>query len=136
MCQRHKMQTERRTHMYRKKIQHEKENLSNRLISEELIYACLMTCEKVFSKNAYLEKKWGKWYEGLTGSADDSNYRAERLTWMEYRKKLQSLLLTKYSIKEIIQNTKSTKVYTDTAPKTLVKSVIELIDSKEYELVF
>ncbi len=136
MCQRHKMQTERRTHMYRKKIQHEKENLSNRLISEELIYACLMTCEKVISKNAYLEKKWGKWYEGLTGSADDSNYRAERLTWMEYRKKLQSLLLTKYSIKEIIQNTKSTKVYTDTAPKTLVKSVIELIDSKEYELVF
>jgi len=130
------MQTERRTHMYRKKIQHEKENLSNRLISEELIYACLMTCEKVISKNAYLEKKWGKWYEGLTGSADDSNYRAERLTWMEYRKKLQSLLLTKYSIKEIIQNTKSTKVYTDTAPKTLVKSVIELIDSKEYELVF
>lgn len=122
--------------MYRKKIQHEKENLSNGLISEELIYACLMTCEKVISKNAYLEKKWGKWYEGLTGSADDSNYRAERLTWMEYRKKLQFLLLTKYSIKEIIQNTKSTKVYTDTAPKTLVKSVIELIDSKEYELVF
>lgn len=121
--------------MYRKKIQHEKENLSNGLISEELIYACLMTCEKVISKNAYLEKKWGKWYEGLTGSADASNYTADRLTWMEYRKKLQSLLLTKYSIKEIIQNTKSTKVYTDTAPKTLVKSVIELIDSKEYELI-
>lgn len=122
--------------MYRKKIQHEKENLSNRLISEELIYACLMTCEKVISKNAYLEKKWGKWYEGLTGSDDASNYIADRLTWMEYRKKLQSLLLIKYSMKEIIQNTKSTKVYTDTAPKTLVKSVIELIDSKEYELVF
>lgn len=121
--------------MYRKKIQHEKENLSNGLISEELIYACLMTCEKVISKNAYLEKKWGKWYEGLTESADASNYTADRLTWMEYRKKLQSLLLTKYSMREIIQNTKSTKVYTDTAPKTLVKSVIELIDSKEYELI-
>lgn len=121
--------------MYRKKIQHEKENLSNGLISEELIYACLMTCEKVISKNAYLEKKWGKWYEGLTGFADASNYTADRLTWMEYRKKLQSLLLTKYSMREIIQNTKSTKVYTDTAPKTLVKSVIELIDSKEYELI-
>lgn len=122
--------------MYRKKIQHEKENLSNRLISEELIYACLMTCEKVISKNAYLEKKWGKWYEGLTGSADANTYKINRLEWMEYRKKLQSLLLDKYSMKEIIQNTKSTKVYTDTAPKTLVKSVIELIDSKEYELVF
>ena len=121
--------------MYRKKIQHEKENLSNGLISEELIYACLMTCEKVISKNAYLEKKWGKWYEGLTGSADASNYTADRRTWREYRKKLQSMLLTKYSMREIIQNTKSTKVYTDTAPKTLVKSVIELIDSKEYELI-
>lgn len=121
--------------MYRKKIQHEKENLSNRLINEELIYACLMTCEKVISKNAYLEKKWGKWYEGLTGSADDSNYRAERLTWMEYRKKLQSLLLTKYSMKEIIQNTKSTKVYTDTAPKTMVKTVIDLIDTGKYVLL-
>lgn len=130
------MQTERRTHMYRKKIQHEKENLSNRLISEELIYACLMTCEKVISKNAYLEKKWGKWYEGLTGSADANTYKINRLEWMEYRKKLQSLLLDKYSMKEIIQNTKSTKIYTDTAPKTLVKSVIELIGSKEYELVF
>lgn len=122
--------------MYRKKIQHEKENLSNRLISEELIYACLMTCEKVISKNAYLEKKWGKWYEGLTGSADANTYKINRLEWMEYRKKLQSLLLDKYSMKEIIQNTKSTKIYTDTAPKTLVKSVIELIGSKEYELVF
>lgn len=126
--------------MYRKKIQHEKENLSNRLISEELIYACLMTCEKVISKNAYLEKKWGKWYEDLTelvaGLVDDNTYKINRLEWMEYRKQLQSLLLDKYSIKEIIQNTKSTKVYTDTAPKTLVKSVIELIDSKEYELVF
>ena len=126
--------------MYRKKMQHEKENLSNGLISEELIYACLMTCEKVISKNAYLEKKWSKWYEDLTelvaGLVDDNTYKINRLESMEYRKQLQSLLMDKYSIKEIIQNTKSTKVYTDTVPKTLVKSVIELIDSKEYELVF
>lgn len=121
--------------MYRKTIQHEKENLSNGLISKELIYACLMTCEEVISKNAYLEKKWSKWYEDFTGSADASNYRADRLTWMEYRKKLQSLLLTKHSMREIIQNTKSTKVYTDTAPKTMVKTVIDLIDTGKYVLL-
>jgi hypothetical protein len=121
--------------MYRKTIQHEKENLSNGLISEELIYACLMTCEKVISKNAYLEKKWSKWYEDFTGSADASNYRADRLTWMEYRKKLQSLLLDKHSMREIIQNTKSTKVYTDIAPKTMVKTVIDLIDTGKYVLL-
>ena len=121
--------------MYRKTIQHEKENLSNGLISEELIYACLMTCEKVISKNAYLEKKWSKWYEDFTGSADASNYRAGRLEWMGYREKLRSLLLDKHSMREIIQNTKSTKVYTDTAPKTMVKTVIDLIDTGKYVLL-
>lgn len=121
--------------MYRKTIQHEKENLSNGLISEELIYACLMTCEKVISKNAYLEKKWSKWYEDFTGSADASTYKINRLEWMGYREKLRSLLLEKYSMKEIIQNTKSTKVYTDTAPKTMVKAVIDLIDTGKYVLL-
>lgn len=116
-------------------MKHEKENLSNGLISEELIYACLMTCEKVISKNAYLEKKWGKWYEGLTGSTDANTYKINRLEWMEHRKKLQSLLLTKHSMREIIQNTKSTKVYTDTAPKTMVKTVIDLIDTGKYEVL-
>ena len=71
--------------MYRKTIQHEKENLSNGLISEELIYACLMTCDKVISKNAYLEKKWSKWYEDLTGSADANTYKINRLEWISHQ---------------------------------------------------
>lgn len=121
--------------MYKKTMKHEKENLSNGLISEELIYACLMTCEKVISKNAYLEKKWGKWYEDLTGSADASNYRSDRLEWMEYRKKLRSLLLDKHSMREIIQNTKSKKVYTDKVSQKMVKLVIGLIDTGKYVLL-
>lgn len=121
--------------MYRKTMKQEKENLANGIITKEVIYACLMTCEQVISKNAYLEKKWGKWYEDLTGSANANTYKIDRLKWMQYRKKLQSLLLTKHSMREIIQNTKSTKVYTDTAPKTMVKTVIDLIDTGKYEVL-
>ena len=114
-------------------IKHEKENLANGLITEELIYACLMTCEKTISTYAYKEKKLGNYYYNAVVSAGDG-YSIDKLTWMEHRKKLQSLLLDKYPMKEIIQNTKSTKVYTDTAPKTLVKATIDLIDTGKYEV--
>lgn len=85
-------------------LEQEKENLLNGLISEELIYACLVTCEKTISTYAYKEKKYGNRYYTATVSAGES-YKEERIKWMEYRKKLQSLLLTKHSMREIIQNT-------------------------------
>ena len=34
--------------------------LKDKLFTEEEIIKCLATCESVISKNAYLEKKWGK----------------------------------------------------------------------------
>ena len=109
--------------------------IKNKSYTEEQIIQCLVTCESVISKNAYLEKKWQNYHDDFVGSADASNYRADRLEWMEYRKKLRSLLLDKHSMREIIQNTKSTKVYTDTAPKTMVKTVIDLIDTGKYVLL-
>lgn len=114
--------------MYRKDIKQEKENLSQGIFTEKLIYACLMTCEDQIIKNAYLQKKWHHCDEG-------EFYESVKRDWMEYREKLRSLLLKKYSMKEIIQNTKSTRVYTDTAPKTMVKTVIDLIDTGKYEVL-
>ena len=59
-------------------------------------------------------------------------YRQERLEWMKYREKLRTLLLPIYSIKMIIQMTKSCK---DKASQKEVIKVIELIDKNDYELV-
>lgn len=113
--------------MDRKTIKQEKENLSQGIITEELIYACLMTCEDQIIKNVCLQKKWGNYIEWA--------YEYEKREWMGYREKLRSLLLEKYSMKEIIQNTKSKKVYTDKAPMALVREVIGLVDKKKYVLL-
>lgn len=113
-------------------LEQEKENLLNGLISEELIYACLVTCEKTIS--TYEEKKYGNRYYTATVSAGES-YKEERIKWMEYREKLRSLLLDKHSMREIIQNTKSKKVYTDKVSQKMVKLVIGLIDTGKYVLI-
>lgn len=105
----------------------DKENLQNKRLSDSLIVACLATCESVISKNAYLEKKWsncGKSYYGC--------YQYERIEWMGYREKLRSLLKPVYSMKQIIQMTKSCK---DKATQKAVKDVVDLIENNDYVLV-
>ena len=51
----------------------------------------------------------------------------KRLKWMDYRAKLRELLLQIYSMKEIIQKTKSC---TDKATQIEVKQVIEIIENE------
>ena len=109
----------------------DKENLKNKKLTESLIISCLATCESVISKNAYLEKKW-KNYSFVADQTAGDDYKAKRLMWMCYREKLRSLLLTVYSMKVIIQMTKSC---TDKASQKEVKEVIDLIDKKDYMLV-
>lgn len=86
----------------------------------------MAACEPVISKNAYLEKKSCHDYTGYGG------YQATRLIWMGYREKLRSLLLSIYSMKTIIQITKSCK---DKATQKEVIKVIGLIEKNDYELV-
>ena len=108
--------------------QHIKENyymvtIKSQSYTEEQIIQCLATCESVISKNAYLEKKWSTYIIGNCSRADE--YTNIRTDWMEYRKKLRSLLLDKYSMKEIIQKTKSCE---RKSTQKRVKEIIDLLD--------
>ena len=104
----------------------DKENLKNKKITDSLLISCLAACDPVITKNAYLEKKWCHDYKDYGG------YYATRLEWMGYRKKLRSLLLPIYSMKLIIQMTKSCK---DKATQKEVIEVISLVDKGDYQLV-
>lgn len=109
----------------------DKENLKNKTLTESLIISCLATCESVISKNAYLEKKWSNYYVVSDQTAGD-DYKVKRLEWMGYREKLRALLLPVYTMKAIIQMTKSC---TDKASQKEVKEVIALIDQNDYTLM-
>ena len=104
----------------------DKENLQNKKLTIPMIISCLATCESVIGKNAYLEKKWNNCYVCGNQSAS-AEYKVKRLKWMDYRAKLSELLLQIYSMKEIIQKTKSC---TDKATQKEVKQVIEIIENE------
>lgn len=97
--------------------------LNNNSYTDEQIIECLATCESVISKKAYLEKKWKNCYIGNLSTGDQ--YRADRMIWMEYRTKLQSLLADKYSMGEIIQRTKSCK---SKGTQKMVKEIASIMD--------
>lgn len=103
----------------------DKENLQNKKLTIPMIISCLATCESVISKNAYLEKKWNNCYV-CANQSTSAEYKVKRLKWMDYRAKLRGLLLQIYSMKEIIQKTKSC---TDKATQKEVKQVIEIIEN-------
>lgn len=102
-------------------------NLQNKQLTSILLISCLATCESVISRNAYLEKKWSNYSEFSSGG-----YKFERLKWMDYREKIRSLLSSVYSMKLIIQMTKSCN---DKATQKDVKILIDLIENNDYELV-
>lgn len=98
--------------------------IKDKLYTDEDIIKCLVTCEKVISKNAYLEKKW-KNYQLLGDYSAAEQYKEIRIEWMGYREKLHALLLNNFSMKEIIQRTKAC---TDKATQKMVKEIISLME--------
>lgn len=109
-------------------MKEDKQNLVNKKLTDTLIISCLAACEPIISRNAYLEKKWSNY----CGHRDYGGYYATRMEWTRYREKLRSLLLPIYSMKMIIQMTKSC---IDKATQKEVKKVIELIEQNDYVLL-
>ncbi len=105
-----------------------KKDLENNILSEQIIISALTACEAVISKKAYLAKKWKNYYVCPGQTAGDS-YTMECSQWMEYRKKLRESLLSKYSMKEIIQMTKGN---TDKISQKDVIAIIKMLDSDNY----
>lgn len=105
----------------------DKENLQNKKLTNSLLISCLAACETIISKNAYLEKKWANCGQSYNGC-----YQYEHQLWMGYREKIRLLLLHVYSMKIIIQMTKSCK---DKASQKEVLQVVHLIETNDYELV-
>lgn len=109
----------------------DKENLQNKQLTDSLIISCLATCESVIGKNAYLEKKWSN-YCVCSNQSAAVEYKTKRLEWMNDRERLRSLLLPRYSMKRIIQMTKSC---TDKTTQKVVKEVIGLIEKNDCVLL-
>lgn len=109
----------------------DKQNLADKKLTDTLIISCLAACEPVISRNAYLEKKWSNCYR-CGDIQRGSTYYYERLEWMNYRERLRSLLLPTYSMKVIIQMTKSC---TDKATQKEVREIIGLMDKGDYTLL-
>lgn len=97
--------------------------IKDRSYTDEDIIKCLVTCEKVISKNAYLEKKW-KNHQLLGDYSAAEQYKEVRIEWMGYREKLRALLLNNFSMKEIIRKTKACK---DKSTQKMVKEIISLM---------
>ena len=97
--------------------------IKDKSYTDEDIIKCLVTCEKIISKNAYLEKKWRN-YQLLADYSVAEQYKEIRIEWMRYREKLRTLLLNEYSMKEIIQKTKACK---DKSTQKMVKKIISLM---------
>ena len=114
----------------------DKESLKNKKFTESLLFAALAACEPVINRYAYSEKKWANYDLDYVGNLGGS-YRASRLEWMEYRKKIQSLLLSRYPMKIIIQKTKSflKNNENEKATQKAVKEIVALIDSGDYQLL-
>lgn len=114
----------------------DKESLKSKQFTESLLFACLAACEPVINRYAYSEKKWANYDLDFVCNLGGS-YQASRLEWMEYRKKIQSLLLSRYSMKAIIQKTKSflKNNEKDKATQKAVKELISLINSGDYQLL-
>ena len=88
----------------------------------EQLIILLATCNKVISRNAYLEKKWNNCME-FWGSHGDS-YAAKRDEFIGYRKQIRDYLSKYIPMNKVIQLEKSC---TETATQKAVKEFVNML---------
>ncbi len=107
----------------------EKALLKEKKLTYHMMILCLVTCEELINKNAYLSKKWGNY---LKNSVEGNSYEYYKQEWMDYREKIRSVLKEKYQMRNVIRDVKECK---DKASQEDVKRIVTLIDDGEYVLV-
>lgn len=107
----------------------EKMLLKEKKLTYHMMILCLVTCEELINKNAYLSKKWGNY---LKKTVEGNSYEHCKQEWMDYREKIRSVLKEKYQMRNVIRDVKGCK---DKASQEDVKRIVTLIDDGEYVLV-
>ena len=98
------------------------------IYTEEQIFQCLACCETIIDNNLYRAKKWRSSHIHAGTPAEISAgevYQHKANEWMEYRKKIRSLLSRRYTLQEIIRYSKGCK---KKATQKAVKELIAEID--------
>jgi len=110
----------------KEEIQHYSHLVENKKINTRLLILCLANLEPRISKEAYFRSKFKN-----GGISCNGCYDYQLKLYMDYRKQINNLLLSKYSKNTI--NEMINQVYeTDKITNKLCESVIELIQSNDY----
>ena len=107
----------------------EKLLLKEKKLTYHMMILCLVMCEELINKNAYLSKKYGNF---LKNTVQGNSYERYKEEWMDYREKIRSVLRGRYRIQDVIRDVKSCKNKSSQAD---VKRVVTLIDDGDYVIV-
>lgn len=107
----------------------EKILLKEKKLTYHMMILCLVMCEELITKNAYLSKKYGNF---LKNTVQGNSYERYKEEWMDYREKIRSVLRGKYRMQDVIREVKSCQ---NKGSQADVKRIVALINDGDYVIV-